>query len=425
MGTEVVSFAEKKMKDFQGLLVLGLTVCMTAMMGVEAKSQDRLWVLNEGWYNYGTGVLETPPSLGMISAESWVYEEILNFPSSNFCTDLKINGEIAFVALENQLVKIDLTTGMVMESMEVLGIQELALVGDEWVFATRGGIDPVTYLPLPLESHVGWWSQEDLSLGGGLTLAQGPSLACQAILVEGDKVFVGINNGWVWGGEVGRLGVWDVGAMSYEEFELDTSAVNPVAFHKNNDVVLAVSNGDYTNTTLSQWSAANPGSSSSATLAGVSAGCNASAIVNGALALQIDQENGLRLIDSQTLTWTGELLNPEAPPAYSLAVHPQWEWTCSGYTDYVSQGEVVIRTSSGEIVAEVSTGISPGTLVWQLDDSASLLEAIQSLPSASSKIIDVLGRDMAKVSSIPGMPALQLEVLPSGRVVKRVTTGWE
>lgn len=415
-----------QMKKRRNVIALGIVVLLTATLGAEARSQDdRLWVLNEGRYDYTAGVLETPPSLGMISGETWSYEEVLSFPSSNFCTDLKIKGEMAYVALENLLVKIDLNAGMVMESVEVLGIQEIALVGEDWVVATRGGLDLETYLPLPLESHVGWWSQENLSLEGELSLMQGPNLACQAILVEDEKVFLGINNAWVWGEEVGRLGVWDLGSMTYEEFELDTSAVNPVALHSNNDMVLAVSNGDYTNTTLSKWSVSNPSSSASETLVGVSAGCNASAMVNGALALQIAQENGLRLMDPQSMMWTGEWLNPEAEPAYSLAVHPQWGWTCSGYTDYVSTGQVVIRTASGEVLADVPTGISPGTLVWQLGDSTSSIEALEASPSAASKMFDVLGRVTTGTSSDPGTPALRLEVLPSGRVVKKMTIGRE
>ena len=415
-----------KMRKERKVTALGVAVLLTAMMGAEARSQDdRLWVLSEGRYDYTAGLLETPPSLGVISGETWSYEEVLSFPSSNFCTDLKIKGETAFVALENLLVKIDLNAGVVMESAEVLGIQEIALVGEDLVMASRGGLDPETYQPLPLESHVGWWSQEDLTLEGELSLMQGPNLACQAILVEDEKVFLGINNGWVWGEEVGRLGVWDLGSMTYEEFELDTSAVNPVALHANNDVVLAVSNGDYTNTTLSQWSVSNPSSSASETLVGVSAGCNASAMVNGALALQIDQENGLRLMDPQSMMWTGEWLNPEAAPAYSLAVHPQWGWTCSGYTDYVSTGQVVIRTASGEVLADVPTGISPGTLVWQLGDSTSSIETLAASPSAAPKMFDVLGRVMTGNCADLGTPALRLEVLPSGRVVKKMTVGGE
>ena len=407
-------------------IALGIAVLLTSMMGAEARSQDdRLWVLNEGRYDYTAGVLETPPSLGVISGETWSYEEVLSFPSSNFCTDLKIKGDMAYVALENLLVKIDLNAGMVMESVEVLGIQEIALVGEDWVVASRGGLDPETYLPLPLESHVGWWNQEDLTLEGELSLMQGPNLACQAILVEDEKVFLGINNAWVWGEEVGRLGVWDLGSMTYQEFELDTSAVNPVALHANNDMVLAVSNGDYTNTTQSQWSVSAPSASASETLVGVSAGCNASAMVNGALALQIDQENGLRLMDPQSMMWTGEWLNLEAAPAYSLAVHPQWGWTCSGYTDYVSTGQVVIRTASGEVLADVPTGISPGTLVWQLGGATSSIETLGASPSAASKMFDVLGRVTTGTSSDLEAPALRLEVLPSGRVVKKMTVGRE
>ena len=125
------------------------------------------------------------------------------------------------------------------------------------------------------------------------------------------------------------------------------------------------------------------------------------------------------------MMWTGEWLNLEAAPAYSLAVHPQWGWTCSGYTDYVSTGQVVIRTASGEVLADVPTGISPGTLVWQLGGATSSIETLGASPSAASKMFDVLGRVTTGTSSDLGTSALRLEVLPSGRVVKKMTVGRE
>ena len=84
----------------------------------------------------------------------------------------------------------------------------------------------------------------------------------------------------------------------------------------------------------------------------------------------------MRLLDSPTMAWEeGEVLNQAAPSAYSLAVHPQYGWTFTGVTDYVTFGEVQVRTTTGELLATVPVGISPGTLVWSseaVDEDAGL-----------------------------------------------------
>ena len=40
---------------------------------------------------------------------------------------------------------------------------------------TRGGVDPLTYEPLPLESYLVWLDGADLSFEGELGLDQGPN----------------------------------------------------------------------------------------------------------------------------------------------------------------------------------------------------------------------------------------------------------
>ena len=91
------------MRKERNRIALGVAVLLTSMLGAEARSQDdRLWVLNEGRYDYTAGVLETPPSLGVISGETWSYEEVLSFPSSNFSTDLKIKGDMAYATYQSK-----------------------------------------------------------------------------------------------------------------------------------------------------------------------------------------------------------------------------------------------------------------------------------------------------------------------------------
>ena len=149
----------------------------------------------------------------------------------------------------------------------------------------------------------------------------------------------------------------------YTEVDLGDTGKNPVALHEVNGAVLSVNNGDWSSTSVSRVVAGETLEASTEVLTDVAAGCNASAVVSAnRLALQIDQEAGLRLVDGATGLGTGEILNPDATSAYSLAIHPTSDMTFSGVTDFVTEGHVDIHDDLGNLIGSVQVGIAPGTL---------------------------------------------------------------
>ena len=395
-----------------GALAVGL-MCKTAL------AQDELWVLNEGRFDWATGEVVEAPSLGVIDMGSLNYQHLLEFDGAAFATDLEIAGDVAVVVMENRVVKVDLTSGQILASADLLGAQEASLLSDGTVVVTRGGVDPSTYEPLPLASYLVWLDGADLSFEGELVPAQGPSAPSQEVVVLDDVVYVGVNNGWEWGQEVGRLGRWSPQDGTYEEWDLGEDASNSVALHVRDGQLFTVNNGDWSSTSVTRVSLDEIPVVETAVLANVSAGCNASAFVGDDLALQIDGESGLRLVNGTNLTWSQDVLNPQAPSAYSLAVQPQFGWMCSGVTDFVSFGEVQIHTISGDLIATVPVGTAPGTLVWRTNPVSTV--GVQPRPSgeaAATATWDAQGRSVSK--AVPGMPHLQLERLESGKVVKTV-----
>ena len=111
----------------------------------------------------------------------------------------------------------------------------------------------------------------------------------------------------------------------------------------------------------------------------------------------------------------GAVLNADAPSAYSLITHPTYGWTCAGVTDYVTFGEIQIRTAEGELLSTVPVGVSPGSLAWRSSE-VSNLEAV-ALPATITGVEgewDGLGREAGTV--IPGMPALRIVRAANGQV---------
>lgn len=391
---------------------------LLACMSLSMIGQSQLYVLNEGRFDWDNGVIDEAPSLGVIDLATSSYAQIASFDSIAFATDLVVQGGLGYVCLENTVMKVDLTTGEILHEAMLEGAQELALL-DGMLYVTRGGLDPVTWGPLDLESHLAWLNAEDLSFEGELTVTSGPQYACQAICVHNSRVVVGVNNGWVWGGEVGLVGTYDPASGLYAEVDLGEAGKNPVALHEVDGAVLSVNNGDWSSTSVSRVVAGETLDVSTEVLADVAAGCNASSVVSAnRLALQIDQEAGLRLVDGATGLGTGETLNPNASSAYSLAVHPSSDMTFSGVTDFVSEGHVEMHDDLGNLVGSVQVGIAPGTLVWGETATDNLNDIMHGNVAWPAGTYDLQGRAMAPHQASPGQVLLHVD--SRGTVTKEV-----
>ena len=375
------------------------------LFSFNTQAQNELWVLNE-----------TPPSLGRVDLTSFAYQEVLSFEDAGFATDLEIQDDAAVVVLENRVVKVDLMSGQIVADTELLGAQEAALLEDGTVVVTRGGLDDA-WQPLNLTSHLVWLDGDDLGLEGELLPTEGPTLPSQEIMVVDGKVYIAVNNGWAFGQEAGRLGCWDVEQDTYSEWDLGEGAENPVALHVLGGDLFTVNNGDWSSTSVTRASLGDLSSTTTVALDGISVGCNASAFVDTKLALQISGENGLRLLDGPSMVWEeGAVLNADAPSAYSLITHPTYGWTCAGVTDYVTFGEIQIRTEEGALVATVPVGVSPGSLAWRSSEVSNLGEVTFPATTTAAGEWDGLGREAGNV--IPGMPALRIVRKANGHIQK-------
>ena len=391
------------LRNSQGAAV----VLASLLFSFNTQAQNELWVLNE-----------TPPSLGRVDLTSFAYFEVLSFEDAGYATDLEIQDDAAVVVLENRVVKVDLTSGQIVADTELLGAQEAALLEDGTVVVTRGGLDDA-WQPLNLTSHLVWLDGDDLGLEGELLPTEGPTLPSQEIMVVDGKVYIAVNNGWAFGQEAGRLGCWDVEQDSYSEWDLGEGAENPVALHVLDGDLFTVNNGDWSGTSVTRASLGDLSSTTTVALDGVSAGCNASAFVDTKLAVQISGENGLRLLDGPSMVWQeGAVLNADAPSAYSLITHPTYGWTCAGVTDYVTFGEIQIRTVEGEWLATVPVGVSPGSLAWRSSEVSNLGEVALPATTTGAGDWDGLGREAGNV--IPGMPTLRIVRKANGQVSKTI-----
>ena len=91
----------------------------------------------------------------------------------------------------------------------------------------------------------------------------------------------------------------------------------------------------------------------------------------------------------------------------------------AGVTDYVTYGEIQIRTAEGEWLETVPVGVSPGSLAWRTLDVSNLGEV--ALPVVQANLEgqwDALGRFNG--ASVPGLPSMRLMRTADGQVFKTV-----
>ena len=116
---------------------------LLSCLSIGVFGQSQLYVLNEGRFDWTNGVIAEAPSLGVIDIATYNYAQIASFDSIAFATDLEVQGLHGYVCLENTVMKVNLTSGQVLNEVFVQGAQELAL-SDGKVYVTRGGLDPLT-----------------------------------------------------------------------------------------------------------------------------------------------------------------------------------------------------------------------------------------------------------------------------------------
>ena len=166
------------------MLIVGLFLSL----GLDAQDYvNQVLILNEGYFDYVTGTIVEPVKIGTYDPINATYEEVAILEDMRFASDLIINGEFYYVAADTKIFKLNLNTHEIVASSTCEGVRNLAVYNDR-LFATRG-----EYLAT-FDSYVHVFNKIDLSLEAAIDTVAGPKWATQNLIVEGNKVYVAVNN---------------------------------------------------------------------------------------------------------------------------------------------------------------------------------------------------------------------------------------
>ena len=384
------------------------------MVGFWAKAQDyvhQVFVLNEGWSDWQTGEVLVPPTIGVYNPALQVYEVVDTVESAGFISDAIIVEGALFIAADGQILKYDADSYALLASTEIVGVRQLA-EHNGLIYATRGEVDE-SGMNLPLDTYLQWFHADDLTWAGELTTSNGPAFATEGLAWKGDKLYIGINNAFDWGNEVGFIGEWDVVTDTYVEYDLGEEGKNPNRLFVEDNQVVTVNNRDYGSSSLSALNA--NGEAETHVVADATAGCLAAAVHDGELKYQITGEGAVRVSALDNLANSTAWIE-EAPAYYGVAIDPiSGNWYGS-VTDYSTYGLVEIRDQEGALLQSFGCGVSPGVICMDVRNASNI--AILSQPAVpSSQTIDILGRALPGVR---GMNGIYLD--EQGR--KRLEWGW-
>jgi hypothetical protein len=385
------------MKKVLLIIGLGLSVAMQAQSYLH-----QVLILNEGYYDYNSATIVTPVTVGSYNPSTQTYQEVSTISNMRFASDLVIEGNAYYVAADSKILKYDLNGHNLIAEVICPGVRNLA-VSQGKLIATRG-----EYLTT-YDSYVHVYDATSLQLIQALDTVTGPKWATQNIVINGDKAYIAVNNGYEWGNEKGIVGALDLNTLSYgNEIDLGPDGKNPDNLMIYNGKLYTVNNKDWSGSSISEISLAS-GVANTVNLANAGTGCGTSALRDDQLVYQISMETTLNSFDISVMNVAGPIAGHQVN-YYELAQEPvSGNFYCTE-TDFFSYGTVHVFDGTNTELNQFAVSTSPGTVVFDVRPSVGITEISKELtvypnPANTSVNVNVAGEKL--VYSLEGTLLIQ------------------
>ena len=353
---------------------------------------NQVLLLNEGRYDYTTGEIETPVTIGSYDPVTSIYSVVDTIEGARFASDMLIDGDYFYVAADTQLLKYDLNTYELLASQSVTGARNILIVNDN-LFVSRGEYG------VSFDSYFQIYSKSDLTFISELDTTEGPKWTTQNMVHTDNKLYVAINNGFEWGNEKSLIGVLDLSTLSYlEEIDLGSDATNPDNMMITDDYIFTVNNKNWSGASFSKVDLSTH-SSTTINVSDVSTGCGTSCLRGDKINFQISMDSVLLEWDPATLLSSGNPLGINQN-FYELAYDEVNNYLYASETDYSTYGKVQIYDAYNNLVSEFDCGISPGTIVFDVRNTTSL-EDYSINQIQDDVFFDLFGRKINQIENQP------------------------
>ncbi len=214
----------------------------------------RVFVLNEGRYDYFQNVQVEPLTLGYIDLHTPKYVVFDTIEGARFGVDMEIDSGYLYVTADSFLLKYDLQTLKPVDTAIARGLRGLAVNGN-YIYVARGDL-------ACCNSYIQVYDKRDLSLVAEFDTATTPiKWHCEDIVVVNDTIYAIANNAFVWGQYVGYL----IRIPVSDWTQIDTFNLGPDGYNPDNIMVdtasgtiYTVNNMNFTSTSISTYRIQQP-----------------------------------------------------------------------------------------------------------------------------------------------------------------------
>ena len=358
-----------------------------------SKAQDyvhQVLILNEGYFDYTLNQSVVPPTIGAYDPSLETYTVVDTLHDARFASDMIIHGDYLYVAADSRLYKYDKNTHNLIDSNHVSGIRNIAVWNDK-IFVTRGDYDNTTFSPILFSSYLQVYNISDLSLYLELDTILGPKWATQNLIVDGNTLYIAINNAYEWGNEKGIVGVMDLNTFSYiNEIDLGVDGINPDNMVKKDDYIYTINNKDWSSFSISKL-ALLTNAVSTINIGTAPTGCGTSCLRGDKINYQISGDTILKEWDLSLLPNTGTSL-PINQSFYDLMHDTINNLLYASTTDYFSSGSIHIYNDNNLLLSSFDCGISPGTIVFDIRSTSTGISLVNYSDLYAEEVYDMLGR---------------------------------
>lgn len=364
---------------------LFLVAALTSASLYAQQYVHQVLVANEGFFDFQTNAIIEPATIGSYNPQTQIYTIVDTLDGQRFSSDVVIDGDFYFVAADTKIFKYNLNTHQEVGSIVLPGVRNLAIAGNKLI-ATRG-----EYLQT-FDSYLQIFDKNTLQLIAALDTNNGPKWATQNIVVVNDIAYIAVNNAYEWGNEKGLIGQLDLNTLQYgSEIDLGAEGKNPDNMFLFNNELYTVNNKDWSGASVSKVSL--NGAVNTQNLANAVTGCGTSALRDDKLVYQISMENTLNDYNLLNMALVGPVAGI-TNNFYDLAQEPISGNLYASVTDFFSTGSVRIFDNANNLVNEFATGVSPGTIVFDVRTSVGLTElntTIGVYPNPSNGVFQISG----------------------------------
>lgn len=375
------------------LYVVFAVLLTSALLNAQSFT-DRVLILNEGYFDYVTNEIQTPVTLGSYEPATGLYTTLFTIDNARFASDLLVDGDNYFIAADNMLLKYDRYTDALLQTIEIPGIRKIA-VSDDYVVVTRG-----EYLHT-FDSYIVVLNRENME-----TIFEVPAAtinySTEGVEIIDDKAYVAVNNGFVFGEEVGFIAVINLNTqLLVSTIDLGADGINPDNLMRDGNSLYTLNNKDFTGSSISSIKISS-GEISTNNLLNVTSGCGTSVYFNGAIYYQDSYHTSLSRYNTATEEIEAE--TEYGKTFYGLAFDEATNEMYTSVTDFYSYGEIYIYDVEGNLLNSFEAGVSPGNIAFDKRST----NAIASQPQLAVNIYPVPAQDYVIIESENNLQSVQL-----------------